>query len=293
MNRRIEKAAVLGAGTMGARIAAHLANAGIPCFLLDIVPTELKPRRAAQGLTLAIPAVRNRIVRAGLEAAKKSRPAAFFTPETAAPRSPPEISTTTSPGARQADWIIEAVAENLEIKRKLFERVEARPQSRHDRHHQHLRPARFVRSPKDTPTDFQQPLGRHAFFQSAALHEARRTDSRSGDVPRSAGRARRYSVTAVSAKASCAPKTLPISSPTASALFPCSTSLRLMSELGMTVEEVDACTGPAIGWPKSATFRTADIVGLDVLVHVVRNIYESIPDDESREMYRVPPFSKK
>ena len=68
------------------------------------------------------------------------------------------------------------------------------------------------------------------------------------------------------------------------------TAIRLMGQLGMTVEEVDACTGPAIGWPKSATFRTADIVGLDVLSHVVRNIYENAPDDESREVYRVPPL---
>ena len=65
-------------------------------------------------------------------------------------------------------------------------------------------------------------------------------------------------------------------------------SILQMQALGMTIEEVDACTGPAVGWPKSATFRTADIVGLDVLVHVIRNIYENAPDDESREMYRVP-----
>src|SRR5262249_230195 len=68
------------------------------------------------------------------------------------------------------------------------------------------------------------------------------------------------------------------------------TAIRLMSELGMTIEEVDACTGPAIGWPKSAIFRTADLVGLDVLAHVVRNIYDNSPEDESRELYRVPPL---
>ncbi|MGA3301058.1 MAG: 3-hydroxyacyl-CoA dehydrogenase NAD-binding domain-containing protein, partial [Candidatus Acidiferrales bacterium] len=83
MKRRIEKAAVLGAGTMGARIAAHFANAGIPCYLLDIVPSELNAEEKRKGLTLESPAVRNRIVLAGLEGAKKSKPAAFFTPETA------------------------------------------------------------------------------------------------------------------------------------------------------------------------------------------------------------------
>src|SRR6202045_4441700 len=83
MKRRIEKVAVLGAGTMGARIAAHLANAGIPCYLLDIVPTELNSEEKRKGLTLESPALRNRIVMAGLDAAKKSRPAAFFTPQAA------------------------------------------------------------------------------------------------------------------------------------------------------------------------------------------------------------------
>jgi len=69
-------------------------------------------------------------------------------------------------------------------------------------------------------------------------------------------------------------------------------AIRLMRELGMTFEEVDACTGRALGWPKSATFRLADIVGIDVLLHVIRNIYDNIPGDESREMYRVPPIAE-
>ncbi|HXP22829.1 MAG TPA: 3-hydroxyacyl-CoA dehydrogenase family protein, partial [Candidatus Sulfotelmatobacter sp.] len=123
MKKRIEKVAVLGAGTMGARIAAHVANAGIPCFLLDIVPAELNADEKRKGLTLESPAVRNRIVLAGLEAVKKSRPAAFFTPETARLVTPGNLEDNLA-WCGQADWIIEAVAENLEIKRKLFERVE-------------------------------------------------------------------------------------------------------------------------------------------------------------------------
>src|SRR5271155_1710922 len=124
MKHRIEKAAVLGAGTMGARIAAHLANAGIPCYLLDIVPRELTADEKRKGLTLESPAVRNRIVTAGLEAAKKSRPAAFFTPEAARLISLGNLEDNLA-WCGEADWIIEAVAENLEIKRKLFERIEA------------------------------------------------------------------------------------------------------------------------------------------------------------------------
>src|SRR5271155_4230913 len=123
MKKRIEKVAVLGAGTMGARIAAHLANAGIPCFLLDIVPSELNAEEKRKGLTLESPTVRNRIVLAGFEAARKSRPAAFFTPETARLVTPGNFDDNLAL-CGEADWIIEAVAENLEIKRNLFSRID-------------------------------------------------------------------------------------------------------------------------------------------------------------------------
>src|SRR5262250_2535104 len=114
MARRIEKAVVLGAGTMGSRIAAHLANAGLPCLLLDIVPADLPAGAPA--------AERNRIVRAGFEAAKKARPAAFFHPSFADRISLGNLEDDL-PACAEADWIIEAVAENLEIKRKLLARV--------------------------------------------------------------------------------------------------------------------------------------------------------------------------
>src|SRR5215204_6586085 len=120
---RIEKAAVLGAGTMGAQIAAHLANAGIPTVLLDISPRELTPEEASKRLTLESKEVRNRIARAGFEAAKKAKPAAFLTPEAS---SLVTVGNFDDDMARlkDCDLIIEAVVENLEIKRKLYERVE-------------------------------------------------------------------------------------------------------------------------------------------------------------------------
>ena len=124
MAKSVEKVAVLGAGTMGARIAAHLANAGIPCFLLDIVPSELSAEEKRKNLTLEDPAVRNRIVQGGLEAAKKSRPASFFTSETSRLITAGNFDDNIA-WCGEADWLIEAVAENLEIKRSLFERVEA------------------------------------------------------------------------------------------------------------------------------------------------------------------------
>jgi 3-hydroxyacyl-CoA dehydrogenase len=287
MNRRIEKAAVLGAGTMGARIAAHLANAGIPCFLLDIVPTELKPEEQRKGLTLSSPAVRNRIIIAGLEAAKKGRPAAFFTPETARLVTPGNLEDNLA-WCGQVDWIIEAVAENLEIKRKLFERVEGarmpgtiittntsglpihRIAEGHSEDFQgHFAGTHFFNPPRYMKLVELIPGPKTSPEVMAALDEI--CDFRLGkgvviakDTPNFiANRIGTYSMLNV---------------------------LRQMQALGMSIEEVDACTGPAIGQPKSATFRTADIVGLDVLVHVVRNIHENIPNDESRELWRVPPF---
>src|ERR1700682_4791460 len=131
---RIEKAAVLGAGTMGAQIAAHLANAGVPTLLLDIAPRELSAEEQAKGLTLDSKEVRNRIARSGFEAAKKAKPAAFFTPGTAALVSIGNFEDDL-PKLKHCDLIIEAVVENLEIKRGLFELVE-----------QHRRPSSIVAS---------------------------------------------------------------------------------------------------------------------------------------------------
>ncbi len=286
MRRQIEKAAVLGAGTMGARIAAHLANAGIPCYLLDIVPPELNADEKRKGLTLESPAVRNRIVLAGFDAAKKSRPAAFFTPETARLVTPGNLEDNLA-WCGEADWIIEAVAENLEIKRKLWERVEAvrKPGTIVTTNTSGL-PIRLIAEGRTE--DFQKHWAGTHFFNPPrymklvelipgpkTLPDVLATLDEVCDVRLGKG--------VVVAKDT--PNFIANRIGTFSILH----ALQQMQALEMTVEEVDACTGPAIGWPSSATFRTLDIVGLDVLAHVVRNIYDNIPDDESREIFRVPP----
>jgi 3-hydroxyacyl-CoA dehydrogenase len=277
MNGRIEKAVVLGAGTMGSRIAAHFANAGLPCILLDIAPPNL-PSDAPAG-------DRNKIVRAGLEAAKKSKPAAFFT---AALAEKIAIGSFDDDLARcaEADWIIEVVAENLEIKRKLLARVA-----------QFRKPGAIVTTntsglpvhliAEGMSEEFQQHwAGTHFFnppryLKLVEVIPGPKTSKEVVDLL-SAFCDRRLGKGVVVAKDT--PNFIANRIGTFSML----NALRLMGTLGMTVEEVDACTGPAVGWPKSATFRTADIVGLDVLVHVVNNIYETAPNDESRESYRIP-----
>jgi 3-hydroxyacyl-CoA dehydrogenase len=277
MKHRIEKAVVLGAGTMGSRIAAHFANAGLPCILLDIVP----PNLPASAPTLD----RNKIVRAGLEAARKSKPAAFFTSSLA---DRVAIGNFEDDLARcaEADWIIEVVAENLEIKRQLLSRVA-----------QFRRPGAIVTTntsglpvhliPEGMTDEFQQHWAGTHFFNPPRylkLVELIPGPKTSSDVietlsdfcDRGLG------------KGVVLAKDTPNFIANRIGTFSMLNVLRLMGTLGMSVEEVDACTGPAIGQPKSATFRTADIVGLDVLVHVVKNIYESVTNDESREIYRVP-----
>jgi 3-hydroxyacyl-CoA dehydrogenase len=277
MKRRIEKAVVLGAGTMGARIAAHFANAGLPCVLLDIAPAGSAPGSAD----------RNKIVRAGLEAAKKSKPAAFFN---AALAEKVAIGNFEDDLGRlaEADWIIEVVAEDLGIKRKLLERVA-----------QFRKPGAIVTTntsglpvhliAEGMSDEFQEHwCGTHFFNPPRYLKlvEIIPGPKTSGDVLETLREFcdRRLGKGVVDAKDT--PNFIANRIGTFSML----NALRLMDSLDMTVEEVDACTGPAVGWPKSATFRTADLVGLDVLTHVVKNIYETAPNDESRERYKVPPL---
>ena len=273
MTLRIHKAAVLGAGTMGARIAAHFVNAGLSCLLLDIVPKDAEA------------AGRNKIVAAGLEAAKKSKPAAFFTPTLVSRISIGNFEDDL-PRVADADWIIEAVAENLEIKRSLLAKVA-----------QHRKPESIVTTntsglpvhliAEGLPEEFQRHWAGTHFFNPPRYMKLVEVIPGPKTLPGvldilSDFCDRRLGKGVVFAKDT--PNFIANRIGTFSML----NALRLMSTLGMTIEEVDACTGPAVGWPKSATFRTADIVGLDVLMHVVRNIYETAPDDESREAYKVP-----
>src|ERR1700722_15203411 len=285
MKHRIEKAAVLGAGTMGARIAAHLANAGIPCFLLDIVPKELSAEEKRKGSSLESPAVRNRIVLAGLEAAKKSRPAAFFTPETARLVTPGNFEDNLA-WCGDVDWIIEAVAEDLEIKRSLFSRIEAvrKPGTIVSSNTSGLRIKLIAEGRSE---DFQQHWAGTHFFNPPRymkLVELIPGPKTKPEVLRSLDEICDLRL----GKGVVVAKDTPNFIANRIGTFSMLQAIRQMQALEMTIPEVDACTGPAIGWPKSATFRTADLVGLDVLVHVIGNIYENAPEDESREMYRVP-----
>ena len=282
---RIEKAAVLGAGTMGAQIAAHLANAGVPTLLLDIAPRELTPEEQAKGLTLESPQVRNRIARNGLEAAKNAKPAAFFTPDNAALVSVGNFDDDLAK-LKTSDLIIEAVVENLDIKRSLYERVE-----------QHRRPGSIIASntsgipihllAEGRSDDFKQHfLGVHFFNPPRYLHlvEIIRTEWTKPEVScfLYGFLDQRLGKGVVPAKDR--PNFIANRIGTFGALY----TIKTMLDDGYSIEEVDKMTGPAVGRPKSATFRTFDLVGLDVFTHVIKNLYEALPEDEERDMFVVP-----
>ena len=273
--KRINKVAILGAGTMGARIAAHFANAGVPSYLFDIVPPD------------ADAPARNKIAAAGLDAAKKSKPAAFMEPSLARLVTVGNFEDDLKKLA-DVDWVIEAVVENLEIKRTLLRKVEAirKPGTIVTTNTSGLpvgkiaegfsdefrwawfgthffNPPRYMRLLEIIPT----PEADHAAIDAIAHF----CDVRLGkgvviakDTPNFIGnRIGTFSVLNV---------------------------IRLMQEMDLTIEEIDALTGQAVGWPKSATFRTIDLVGLDILGHVVGNMTTNVHDERSD--LQLPDFFK-
>jgi 3-hydroxyacyl-CoA dehydrogenase len=283
----IRKVAVLGAGTMGARISAHLANARVPSLLLDIVPAQLTPEEQAKGLTLTDPRVRNRFAQAGLDAALKSRPAAFYVPEAARMIAIGNFEDNLS-AIKDCDWIIEAVTEDRKIKQSLFQRVQA-----------FRAPGAIVSSntsgisitsiAESLSKDFRQHfLGTH-FFNPPRYMKLLEVVPTRQTLPEVVEAVRRFGEVALG-KGVVIAKDTPNFIANRIGTFVTMNVLRIMQQDGYTIEEIDALTGPAMGLPKSATFRTLDIVGLDVLAHVVKNLSESLPNDERRDVLQPPPF---
>jgi 3-hydroxyacyl-CoA dehydrogenase len=275
--KRIHKVAVLGAGTMGARIAAHFANAGVPSLLLDIVPPG------------AAPAQRNQIAVAGLDAAKKSKPAAFFEPSLARLVMIGNFEDDLKK-LSEVDWIIEAVVENLDIKRDLLRKVEAarRPGTAITTNTSGLPVGKIA---EGFSADFRRCwFGTHFFNPPRYMRLLEVIPTPDAD---------RALLDAVSAfadvhlgKGVVLAKDTPNFIANRIATFSVLNILRLMQEMDLSIEEVDALTGPAVGWPKSSTFRTLDLVGLDVLGHVVKNM-QNADVNENPEPAPLPDFFKR
>jgi len=282
MAYKIHKAVVIGAGTMGAAIAAHLANAGLPVTLLDIIPDKLLPEEEQKGLTLQDKAVRNRIVQQGLERAVKSRPASFFTPEHASRVKTGNLEDDFDVIA-QADWVIEAIVENLEIKRKLMRRVDA------------------VRSPQGIVTTNTSgiPVGSIAeglsegfrghffgthFFNPPRYLKLLEIIPTLDTLPEAVKTVCRFAERRLG-KGIVMAKDTPNFIANRFGFGTGAFALDYILEHGYTVEEVDAITGPAVGHPKTATFRLIDLVGVDVWEHVGRNLAPAIPHDHMAQPY--------
>ncbi len=287
MKRSIQKVAVLGAGTMGARIAAHMANADIPCLLLDMVPAELTPEEEKRGIRTDSPKFRNRLAQQGLTGAVKSKPEAFYMPE-AAGRVRIGNFDDNLKWIRDSDWIIEAVVEDRELKRKLLERVQ-KLRSRDAVVSSNTSGISLVSLSKGFQDDFRRHwLGTH-FFNPPRYMKLLELIPTSDTLPDVVDTIRNFGET-VLGKGVVIAKDTPNFIANRIGTFITSQVLKITAEDGYTVEEIDALTGPALGLPQSATFRTLDLVGLDIAVRVAGNIYDEVPSDEQREIYRLPPF---
>ena len=290
MQRRINKIAVLGSGVMGSRIACHFAGIGVKVLLLDIAPKEPNDAEKAKGLSADHPAVKNRIVRDALQAAIKSNPSPLFT-KAAASHITTGNFTDNMKDIADCDWVIEVVVENLEIKQKVFEQVEQfrKPgtlitsntsgipihlmaEGRSDDFKKHFcgthffTPPRYLRLLEIIPTPYTAPSIIDFLLHYGDLYLGKTTVLCKDTPAFIANRVGVFSIMAI---------------------------FHIMQEMGLGIDEIDALTGPVIGRPKSATFRTADVVGIDTLVKVAKGVAENCPDDEARHIMNIPPFLQK
>jgi 3-hydroxyacyl-CoA dehydrogenase len=285
---QINRAAVIGAGTMGAAIAAHLANAGRPVLLLDAVPDALTPAEMARGLTLKHPQVRNRLALAGLDRVRNARPPALFSPNVAQLITPGNVEDDLG-RLVEVDWIIEAVTERLDVKRSLLSRVEAV-----------IRPGTIVTSNTSGLPIGQIAEGRSAEFKShflgthffnpprqMKLLEVTPFPETSPDVVETIVRYAERDL----GKGVVICKDTPNFVGNRIFTFDLTFALVCALEHGYTIEEVDLLTGPLIGRPRTATFRLLDLVGIDVMALVSQHVYPNLPNDETRELLRSPSSS--
>ncbi|QQE80342.1 3-hydroxyacyl-CoA dehydrogenase/enoyl-CoA hydratase family protein [Alicyclobacillus sp. SO9] len=286
----VRKAAVLGAGVMGAAIAAHLANAGIKVVLLDIVPPKLSEEDNAKGLTLQDKAVRNRFATKGLAAARKVKPAAFYDVDDAALIEVGNLEDDLGK-LRDCDWVIEVVVENLEVKQQLLERVE-----------QAVGPETIVSSntsgisiekmSQNCSLEFRQRfLGTHFFNPPRymkLLEIIPGPDTRPEIVSLMQSIGER-----ILGKGVVLAKDTPNFIANRIGTYGLLITLSAMEAYELGVDEVDAVTGPAMGRPKSATFRTLDLVGLDTFVHVAKNVQQSVTRDWEKQAFAVPDYIQK
>lgn len=290
MNRNIKKVAVLGSGVMGSRIACHFANIGVEVLLLDIVPRELLPGEQAQGLTLETSSVRNRIVNTALDTALKSNPSPIYSKRFANRITTGNFEDNMKDIA-SCDWIIEAVVEKLEIKKSVFDQVE-----------QYRRPGSLISSntsgipihlmAEDRSDDFKTHFCGTHFFNPPRYLELLEIIPTRDTAPEVLAFLTFFS-DKILGKTVVLCKDTPAFIGNRIGVYSMLSVTHLAEQFGLSVEEVDKFTGPAMGHPKSATFRTADVVGLDTLANVAQGLAENAPDDEAKAIFQLPDYVRK
>ncbi|MFK5972428.1 MAG: 3-hydroxyacyl-CoA dehydrogenase/enoyl-CoA hydratase family protein [Flavobacteriaceae bacterium] len=287
MNKHIKKVAVIGSGIMGSGIACHFANIGVEVLLLDIVPRELNDKEKAKGLSLEDKVVRNRLVNHSLVAALKSKPSPIYHQKFAQRITTGNLEDDIAKVSK-VDWIIEVVVERLDIKKMVFENLE-----------KHRTPGTLITSntsgipikfmSEGRSDDFQEHFCGTHFFNPARylklfeIIPGPKTSSEVLDFLNGYGEQ-------FLGKTSVIAKDTPAFIGNRIGIFSIQSLFHMVKDMNMTVEEVDKLTGPVIGRPKSATFRTVDVVGLDTLVHVANGIYENCKEDERHELFKLPDF---
>jgi 3-hydroxyacyl-CoA dehydrogenase len=288
--RIIKKVAILGSGVMGSRIACHFAGIGLQVLLLDIVPTALTEAEKTKGASLDHPAVKNRIVNDALAAAIKSNPSPVYYKDVIKKIKTGNFTDNMKEIAG-CDWIIEVVVERLDIKQSVFTEVEKyrKPGSlitsntsgipihlmaegRSDDFKKHFcgthffNPPRYLRLLEIIPTPHTDPEAINFLMQYGDLYLGKTTVLCKDTPAFIANRIGVYGIMAI---------------------------FGLVEKMGLSIDEIDALTGPIIGRPKSATFRTADVVGIDTLVKVARGVADSCPADEQRIAFNIPAWLEK
>ncbi len=286
MSRTISHATVIGAGTMGAAIAAHLANAGVSSHLLDVAPTELTPEEQAKGLSLEDRAVRNRIVQAGFERMTRARPASLFTSERAELITLGNVEDDLEAAAAQSDWIIEAIVERPRPKQELMARLEAvAPDDAIISTNTSGIPVHIISAGRSE--DLQRRfLGTH-FFNPPRYLRLLELIPGPGTDPAVVADMKEFAEKRLG-KGVVIARDVPNFVGNRMFSYIMSSLLEFAIANDFSVEEVDQLTGPLIGRPKTATFRLLDVVGIDVAALVGENLYDLIPDDEDRDTLRGP-----
>ena len=290
MNRSIKKVAILGSGIMGSRIACHFANIGVQVLLLDIAPKELNAEEEAKGLSLESPLVKNRIVNLAFQQTLKTKPASLYQAGFAANIQLGNFDDNLS-GIADADWIMEVVVENLAIKKSLYDRVE-----------QFRKDGTLITSntsgipihlmAEGRSADFQAHFcGTHFFNPPRYLRlleiiPTPKTDSSVVEFLLAYGETQLGKTTVL-----C--KDTPAFIANRIGVYSMMQTMKVVEELGLSVEEVDKLTSKVVGRPKSGTFRLSDVVGLDTTVHVANNLKAALTEDESKSIFELPSMMQK